>query len=135
MYQPGALVSGKRQVMSQQRTLDIYAHKHIANLYDYIRRVGKSFHLTMCADCDCLLYTNVFLKVRGCNVFFCQSIIIHYKYLTTICALLLNFWIRRFTHFFAQPRGVLPSPRPMGPWISTLLQHAPPHTSLICTRL
>ena len=71
MYQPGALVSGKRQVMSQQRTLDIYAHKHIANLYDYIRRVGKSFHLTMCADCDCLLYTNAVLKVRYARKQYC----------------------------------------------------------------
>ena len=38
----------------------------------------------------------------------------------TIYALLSNFWISRFTHFFAPPRGFSPSPRPAEIWSAPL---------------
>ena len=92
--------------------------------------------MALCTACVDYLVCRKILKVTVCNFFLYENT--KRQYITnlstkTISALLANFWVGRFTGFFAPPRGFLSWPRPAVFYPCPALQiMAPPRTSLLC---
>ena len=80
-------------------------------------RVGKSFHLTLCTDCDYIVHRNTFWKWKDIMFSFIKTSWCTTNISITIYVLLPNFWISRFMGFFVPS---CPAP----------LENAPPHPLL-----